>query len=339
MTDGTPAAPVANEKMEEAALWCIQLSEGSLDEDEWAEFETWLAKPGHAALFQDAIAVWQASGAIGDRPRIISLRTEALTEFRNASRRRWLTASRRMWWPLGYAAALLLSLGTGAYWYVNQPSRYETGIGERQVAMLDDGSRVSIDAVTAMTVRMKDEARQVELVEGRAKFDVAKDPLRPFTVAAGDKLIAAVGTSFSVEMIDGEVRVILYEGQVEIRDRSDSARSAAAASQRLLMTPGSEFIGTAGSTKAAQITRPDLSQSLSWEQGLINFDQEPLARAVERMNRYATKRIVLADPGIGGIAVDGVYKAGDVDAFVEGIVALHPVRQRRGNGEIILDRK
>lgn len=339
MTDGTPAAPVANEKMEEAALWCIQLSEGTLDEDEWAEFETWLANPGHAALFQDAIAVWQASGAIGDRPRIISLRTEALTEFRNASRRRWLTASRRMWWPLGYAAALLLSLGTGAYWYVNQPSRYETGIGERQVAMLDDGSRVSIDAVTAMTVRMKDEARQVELIEGRAKFDVAKDPLRPFTVTAGDKLIAAVGTSFSVEMIDGEVRVILYEGQVEIRDRSDSARSAAAASQRLLMTPGSEFIGTAGSTKAAQITRPDLSQSLSWEQGLINFDQEPLARAVERMNRYATKRIVLADPGIGGIAVDGVYKAGDVDAFVEGIVALHPVRQRRGNGEIILDRK
>lgn len=339
MTEGTPATPAANEKMEEAALWCVALSEGSLDEGEWAKFEAWLAKPGHATLFQEAIAVWQASGAIGDWPRIISLRTEALTEFRNINRRRWLTASRRIGWPLGYAAALLLSVGIGTYWYVNQPSRYETGIGERQVAMLDDGSRVSIDAVTAMTVRMKDEARQVELVEGRAKFDVAKDPLRPFTVAAGDKLIAAVGTSFSVEMIDGEVRVILYEGQVEVRERTDSARTATAASQRLLMTPGSEFIGSPGSVKPAQITRPDLSQSLSWEQGLINFDQEPLARAVERMNRYATKRVVLADPGIGGIAVDGVYKAGDVDAFVEGIVALHPVRQRRGNGEIILDRK
>lgn len=337
MTDNT--ALVADEKMEEAALWCIQLSEGSLDEAEWAEFEAWLARPGHAAVFQEAIAVWQASGAIGDWPRIISLRTEALTEFRNINRRRWLTASRRIWSPLGYAAALLLTLGAGAFWYVNQPNRFETGIGERQVAMLDDGSRVSIDAVTAMTVRMKDEARQVELVEGRAKFDVAKDPLRPFTVAAGDKLIAAVGTSFSVEMIDGEVRVILYEGQVEVRDRTDSAQSAAAASRRLLMTPGSEFVGTAGSTTPGQVTRPDLSQSLSWEQGLINFDQEPLARAVERMNRYSTKRVIVADPAVGGIAVDGVYKAGDVDAFVEGIVALHPVRQRRDNGAIILDRK
>ena len=34
-----------------------------------------------------------------------------------------------------------------------------------------------------------------------------------------------------------------------------------------------------------------------------------------------------------------VYKAGDVDAFVEGIVALHPVRQRRANSEIILERE
>jgi len=339
MTDTTAAALAANEIMEEAALWCIQLSEGSLDEDEWAQFEAWLAQPGHADVLQEAIAMWQASGAIGDRPRIISLRTAALTEFRNKNRRRWLVASRRIWWPLGYAAALLLLLGTGSFWYLDQPSRYETGIGERQVAMLDDGSRVSIDAVTAMTVRMKDEARQVELVEGRAKFDVAKDPLRPFTVAAGDKLIAAVGTSFSVEMIDGEVRVILYEGQVEVRDRSDSAPGPAASSRRLLMTPGSEFIGAAGSARPGQVTRPDLSQSLSWEQGLINFDQEPLARAVERMNRYSTKRIVLADPAIGAIAVDGVYKAGDADAFVEGLVALHPVRQRRANSEIILERE
>src|SRR3546814_13438728 len=92
-----------------------------------------------------------------------------------------------------------------------RPDAYATHIGERQLAVLDDGSRVSLDAVTKVKVRMKDEARQVELLEGRAKFDVAKDPLRPFTVAAGDKLVVDVGTSFSVELIDGQVRVILHE--------------------------------------------------------------------------------------------------------------------------------
>lgn len=332
-------APVTNEAMEEASFWCIQLSEGDLGESEWVVFEAWLAEPGHADLFQEATAVWQASGAIADWPQIISLRTKALTEFRNINRRRWLPAPRQMLWPLAQVATLFLVIAATAFWYTSQQSIYQTGIGERQVAMLDDGSRVSIDAVTAMTVRMKDEVRQVELVEGRAKFDVAKDPLRPFTVAAGDKLIVAIGTSFSVEMIDGEVRVILYEGQVEVRDRTDTAQSVATSPHRLLMGPGSELVDMVGSTKAAQITRPDLSQSLSWEQGLVNFDQEPLASAVEQMNRYSTKRIVIADPALGGIAIDGVYKAGDVEAFVEGVAALHPIRQKRVGGEVILERR
>lgn len=329
-----------DDAIEAAALWCAQLSEGELGEQEWRRFEVWLETPGHADLFQDATAVWQASGAIGDWPEVIALRTAALTRFRNANERRWFAASPgRLKWAMGYAAALLLVATATLFWYGNRPRQYETGIGERQVAVLADGSHVSLDAVTAMKVRMKDEGRQVELVEGRAKFDVAKDPLRPFTVAAGDKLIVAVGTSFSVELIGGHVRVVLYEGQVEVRDRSDTARVAGAKARRLVMTPGSELVGAVGSGQLAQVTRPDLSQSLSWEQGLINFDGEPLARAVEQMNRYSAKRIRIADPALGAIRVDGVYRAGDLDAFVEGVAALHPVRQTAAGGEIVLESK
>lgn len=340
MSSETTAMPAADEAMETAALWCIQLSEGELSESEWSEFEAWLAAPGHADLFQEATAVWQASGAVADWPQVIALRTKALTQFRKTNQRRWLSASpSRLSRVAGYAAVLLLAATLALLWQINRPSEYKTGIGERQVAVLDDGSRVSLDAVTVMNVRMKDASRQVELVGGRAKFDVAKDPLRPFTVAAGDKLVVAVGTSFSVELIDGEVRVILYEGQVEVRDRSDTARSAGAAPQRLLMRPGNELVDSVGSAKPGQIIQPDLTQSLSWEQGLINFDGEPLASAVERMNRYSAQQIRISDAALGNIPVDGMFKAGDVDAFVEGIAALHPVRPKNVGGEIILERK
>src|SRR3546814_5148458 len=86
-----------------------------------------------------------------------------------------------------------------------------------------------------------------------------------------------------------------------------------------MLKAGSQLVDTIGAPDPARINRPDLSQSLSWEQGLINFDREPLARAVERMNRYSARQIRLGDPGLANIAIDGVYKAGDVDAFVEGI--------------------
>jgi len=340
MSRETTALPVDDTAMEAAALWCIQLSEGELTDSEWTEFEGWLAHPGHADLFQNATAVWQASGAVGDWPQVVALRTKALTQFRKTNQRRWLSASSQ-WrpWLAASAAALLFMITAGLFWYANGRSAYETGIGERQVAVLDDGSRVSLDAVTVVNVRMKDEARQVELVGGRAKFDVAKDPLRPFTVAVGDKLVVAVGTSFSVELIDGEVRVVLYEGQVEVRDRSDTAASAGAAPRRVLMRPGSELVDAVGSAKPAQIIRPDLTQSLSWEQGLINFDGESLASAVERMNRYSTRQIRIADVAISSIPIDGMFKAGAVDAFVEGVTALHPVRQRNIDGDIVLDHK
>ncbi|MGV7119786.1 MULTISPECIES: FecR family protein [unclassified Sphingopyxis] len=338
MNDAANLRPDEDAAMEAAALWCIRLAEDDLAPAEWDEFEAWLALPGHADLLQDAARVWRESGAIGDWPEIIALRSKALSQFRQQSQKRWLSGTPG---PLrrgaAWAAMLLLAVATAGMWYVTRPDAIETGVGERRVALLDDGSHVSLDATTSMTVRMKDEARQIELVEGRAKFDVAKDPLRPFTVAAGDKLIVAVGTSFSVELVDGEVRVILYEGQVEVRDRADTTRSAVPARRRLMMTAGSELVDTVGSAAPPQVSRPDLSQTLSWELGLISFDDEPLAGAVERMNRYSARRIRLADPTLGAIRVDGMFRAGDVDAFVEGVTALHPVRQRIVGDEVVLE--
>ncbi|WP_448140536.1 FecR family protein [Sphingopyxis fribergensis] len=327
------------EAAEAAALWCIRLSDDDLTEAEWEEFEAWLGKAGNADLLQDATSVWQASDSVGDQPAIIALRSEALARFHKAGQRRWFVSRTRPTKLLALAAAILLIFTASLVWFQNLPSAYATGIGERQVAMLDDGSRVSLDAVTNVEVRMKDASRQVELLEGRAKFDVAKDPLRPFTVAAGNKLIVAVGTSFSVELVDGEVRVILYEGQVEVRNRTDKAKTASAAPRRLLMTAGSQLVSAIGSSAPGVISRPDLSQSLSWEQGFINFDREPLGSAVARMNRYSTRRIRLADPALEHIPVDGIFRMGDMDAFVEGLTTLYPVKQKADGDEIVLEPK
>lgn len=340
MSDDLLAMSLDEPKMETAALWCLRLSEGELDEREWAEFEAWLDAPGHADLFQEAALVWQTSGALGDLPEVIALRTKALDRFRRSNELRWLRVPpRRTARTIGYAAALLLTLGVTLFWYGNRPQEYATGIGERQLAILKDGSHLSLDAATAVNVRIKDESRQIELVEGRAKFDVAKDRLRPFTVAAGDKVIVAVGTSFSVELVDGKVRVILYEGQVEVRDRSDTGQVAAATARRRLLRPGNELVGVIGSNAPPQIVKPDLSQSLSWEHGLINFDGEPLASAVERMNRYSSRRLKLGDHATGTIRIEGIFKAGDLDAFVEGVTTLHPVRYRTIDDEIVLEGK
>ena len=341
MSKENGAVPRNVMEAETAALWCIRLSDGDMTAEEWEEFEIWLAQAGNGELLREASMIWQVSEVMGDQPEVIGLRSEALASFRKASARRWRVSWAVRWRQVApIAAALLLAVSVALLWQANRAEEFVTGIGERRASVLADGSRVSLDAATRVEVRMKDQARRVELVAGRAKFDVAKDPLRPFTVAAGDKLIVAVGTSFSVELVDNEVRVILYEGRVEVRDRSDAVPGVhAASSHRITMVPGSELVDQIGSSAAPKVFRADLPQSSSWERGLIDFRGEALDSAIRAMGRYSAQPIRLANPALARIRVDGMFKAGDTDAFVEGVTAVHDLRVRRQGGEIIIEER
>src|SRR3546814_11350330 len=77
--------------------------------------------------------------------------------------------------------------------------------------------------------------RDVVLERGRAQFDVAHAPQRPFTVHAGPGTVRAVGTQFQVRHQDDAVQVILLEGVVEV-----SAPAAGGKDRRhsTILTPG-----------------------------------------------------------------------------------------------------
>lgn len=327
--------------MDVAAQWCVKLSDGELGADDLAAFQSWYAQPEGPVLLQRAVSVWRLCGELGDQPEIVALRSDALSHYHSANRARWSQARSMRWRGLAALAAVLMLIFAGIlYLLPPQAKVLETGVGERRIAALADKSEVSLDASTQIDVRLADNAREVELRHGRAKFDVARDPLRPFRVYAGDKMIVAIGTSFSVELIGGEVRVNLYEGQVEVRDRNDLSPGPAWANRgRRVLTPGNELIETIGSRAQGAVIRTYQAESLTWEQGMVSFDGEPLASAVERINRYSDRKIRLGDSTVGKIRVDGEFEAGDTEAFVEGISAIYDLRVANIGNEVVLSRK
>src|SRR3546814_20909966 len=80
-------------------------------------------------------------------------------------------------WLLVAACVCLIFAGI-TIWRTQQPQVYATGLGERRVVMLDDDSRLSLDAKTRVRVKYSRAGRQLWLDEGRARFEVGKDPLR-----------------------------------------------------------------------------------------------------------------------------------------------------------------
>ena len=329
---------------EEAASWCWRIAEGALSPEDQLAFDTWLhADPRHRETFADMVTVWQGTDAIADMPGFLSLRAKALTSMESArddvrpspSPNRWRLA-------IAAAVAILLLIVTGAWWQMTGPDIYRTGIGERRVVRLDDGSRISLDASSRLSVDYSGERRALILEQGRAKFDVAKDPLRPFTVTAGQKTVIATGTAFSVELLRDQVRVLLYEGHVAVlaKPQNDGAAVPVMVARRnlpveQLLKPGNELVTDLASPSAA-IAPADIQRSLSWEAGRLSFTDEPLASAVERVNRYSDIPIVIGDAATARHVINGVFDAGDTSGFVSGVMSLYPVSVRRETDRILL---
>jgi transmembrane sensor len=75
-----------------------------------------------------------------------------------------------------------------------------------------------------------------------------------------------------------------------------------------------------------QIAPANVQRVTAWTTGQLMFDNEPLASVVERVNRYGSTQIVIADPRVGDMKISGVFNAGDAVGFVEIVTHYLPVK-------------
>jgi transmembrane sensor len=331
---------------EQAAAWLMRLDEGPIGLEEELELELWLeAHPANREALTSVTRAWRMAGEAADLPGVIAARADALKAMRDADRRASRGGRFGPRQALAALAACLLLIVAATFYLYPGGETYRTGIGERRVIALADGSRLSLDAASAVEVRYDGERRALRLLAGRARFEVAKDPRRPFTVTAGDRVVVATGTAFSVELLHAEMRVILYEGSVSVLEDSPADQAPRhvllpgnnrTPADRML-TPSTALIVPAGPSAPARLETVDMARSVSWEQGQLVFSDEPLGVAVERVNRYSDAKLSIEDPATAALPVSGTFNAGDTEGFVEGVATLYGLRKLRRDKSIILE--
>lgn len=325
---------------EQAADWCRRIADTPLSDAEHLEFEQWIhADPRHEECFDEMVSVWKAVDAIAATPDFLTLRANALSAMEANHRNDNEQAPHATAFPRFVALAAMLILVFATSWYfITRPEIYSTGVGERRVVRLDDGSSVSLDASSEVAVDFTDTRRTIILNKGRAKFDVAHEPLRAFTVTAADKTVIATGTIFSVELLRNQTRVLLYEGHVSVvadHPHDTKMTPARKAEPVVRLVPGQELISSPveGNNK---VTTGKVERSLSWQTGRLEFSDEPLSNAVERINRYTDIPIIVGDQRIAHYGVSGVFDGADTSGFIDGITTLLPIKAERAGGKIIL---
>lgn len=343
-----PDPDSASDIDDQAADAYVQRSYGEWSEQDQRRLEQRLADDAdYAAAFRRIEEASRALDRHAQAPELEPQRAQAIEQLHapGRDRPRANTRPRPRWLAAGMAASLLLALMA---WqlspYGDRGDEYRTGIGERRVVELEDRSRIVLDAATVLQVDYSRQARVIRLEQGQAQFFVAKDPQRPFNVLAGTQRIVALGTVFTVEHVGSQVRVAMMEGRVAVRSSPDQAARLLQATVREVQADEAEAsielvagqglkVERVGSRPV--VARADLEASTAWLEGRVVLRSETLADAVQRLNRYSTTRIEIADGALAEHRISGVFEAGDAEAFVSAIERYLPVAVERGDDSTI----
>jgi transmembrane sensor len=309
-----PNGPDLQTARAEAAAWLARLRSEERTAADERGFRAWLADSEHnREAFEITNSIFEMAGS-ADRSLL------AAHDVPRVSRRHVLRAG------VGLAAASVAGIAL----YLRSGSTYATEIGEQRKVSLEDGTLVSLDTDTEIHVAMNDDRRRVQLRRGRAHFDVAEDPARPFEVIAGDQWVTASRSHFDISRHGVVVSVLLEDGPVSVAP----AQAAEGTRGPRLVLPGQRLVFAAD--QVVREERPMMSQAIAWRHGRLAFYDQPLAEAVAEMNRYTRRPIVILDAELGQLPISGNYSVGDPEAFATSLSVLLPVKVGLERGRVTL---
>ena len=228
----------------------------------------------------------------------------------------------------------VLAIGTAWQFLANHAHSYTTQIGAISTVPLSDGSKITLNTDSQIRVALNASERRIELDQGEAYFEVAKDAARPFIVAIADKRVIAVGTKFSIRREQDDIRVLVTEGRVRIERNGSSSRTP-----ETQLAAGSQARTAQAAVLVDQPPPMEVEQLLSWRTGYIVFRDTSLADAVADFNRYATRKIVIEDPAIANIRIGGNFRSDNADAFLSLIQSGFPIHVEQHTDHVVLTKR
>lgn len=321
-----PSLETGDDVEKAAADWVTRCDAG-LTAAEQQIFQDWLgADARHADAFDRLSEAWSVFDRVQEGGVISAVLAGLAKRARQRRTRRIQAAA---------AAAVIVFAGL-LYVRIAEPASELVREGGGRLAVNDrirrlpDGSVVELKPGAEIAVHYAADARRVTLVKGEAFFRVAKDTARPFFVESQGITVRAVGTAFSVQAQATAVEVVVQEGAVDVgrstATTSDNNPIRLGAGQKvvmraLLLRPAMRVPAT---TPAAaplppvveNLSEQDIEQHLAWRDNRQEFNGTTLSEAVALLNRQNLTQILIKDPAVGRLRVDGYFRTDNPEAFV-----------------------
>jgi transmembrane sensor len=301
----------------EASGWVILLQEDPEDHALRSEFDAWLdAKPVH----RDAWAETQRiSHVVRTMPPAHAHRWRrvkpSILPFLGRNNRR-----RAAHIFLGAAAACLaITVAPGVL--LDLRADAIAGTGEMRSVELADGSKMILapESAVAFDVSRGGE-RTVQLLRGRAWFDVAPDPDHPFQVVTDVTTTTVLGTAFEVRKGAGhQVSVAVRNGLVRVAcDQPDQTER---------LTAG-EALDLRCAEQSAFRKDVDPARIAAWTDHQIIVSDRPVREVIDALRPWHSGLILTYGTGLDTRRVTGVYDTRQSREVLQALAQSHGLTVR-----------
>jgi transmembrane sensor len=358
----------ADDIEQQAADWLVRLdSDRAPSPQELDALKEWMQRsPAHTAQLKRLTKYWHSANLLTELsvPLPGRQRPDGLLSNLRYQFEQLLTHGRQASATLGVAFTLTFAVAMGLYFNsgagVSGNGIYQTRIGEQNTITLIDGSVILLNTNSRLQVNYEHNQRDVVLMTGEAHFEVAKDPSRPFVVKAGEGMVRAVGTAFSVRINPEALKVTVTEGKVALRTVEPQVLDADNTSTENTQLANSEIAAppvpptkdrgylvqgqsvdfqpqadTGLGNPIQQLKQHDIEQQLAWRKGLLLFAGEPLAQVIDEVNRYTKLDIQIIDADIADLSIGGQFKVGETEAMLKVLETSFGIQVSRPNATTV----
>ncbi|MFO2466325.1 FecR domain-containing protein [Pseudomonas sp. 15FMM2] len=191
-----------------------------------------------------------------------------------------------------------------------------TARGQRETFTLADGSRLSLNADSAVDVQFDVRQRVVILRHGELVIQVASDPQRPLRVRTAHGEIQALGTRFLLAQAPDATRLVVLEHSVQATLAGGMRRIVREGQSVLLYTD--RIVAVEG----------DQRYRSDWLGGHLNVLDDSLDQVVAALRPYS-RGFVRVSPQVSNLRVQGVFPLDDPDRALNALAETLPIRIER----------
>lgn len=229
-------------------------------------------------------------------------------------------------------AVLMLAMLSYSYWPTTTNSQFQAHYQSARDQLIDfslpDGSQISLDAKTQLAFNFNSQQRLSNLHQGRALFDIAKNPQRPFIINTERAKITVLGTRFSIDKKAKSTQVSVEHGRVKVQISQHSHHD-------IELIQGQQVTINAQGMNVQNIN-PQLVDA--WRQGRLVFNNVPLGEVCAEFKRYHDTDFIFTDNDASKIKLSGTFTASELDNFLNLLPQVLPVTIKKINNHIVISK-